>query len=296
MSKTATIGSLAAETRPGAISPNVASPTTIPVRTLLPYQTCRLECGALTLRARVSIAAPLTPVRFGALAAFFAVAAASYCLAHGFVAGAEVDPRLSFGWGISSTLPWWCAWEAQKRVAPRVAAFVLIAIAALAACATLQFALNVRFFPEDHGSFLELLYLRTPYALASVAAALILLQAKKPAAPAPALQPAPLALSVPTRHGEVTVLVAEIDYVKAAGNYVELATGDRTLLLRSTLRDLEGRLEAAGFERVHRSVLVNRSAIAGLRRDPKGRLTLKLKTGLELPIGRRYAERARMLC
>lgn len=49
----------------------------------------------------------------------------------------------------------------------------------------------------------------------------------------------------------------EIDFVEAYGDYVRLRAGAQTHLLRSTLADMERRLKPEGFERIHRSRLVN---------------------------------------
>jgi DNA-binding LytR/AlgR family response regulator len=76
--------------------------------------------------------------------------------------------------------------------------------------------------------------------------------------------------------------------VKAAGNYVELITGDRTLLMRATLHDLGEQLGAVGFVRVHRSLLVNSLQVLAVRRGPRGRQRVKLNSGAELPVGRQF--------
>ena len=87
----------------------------------------------------------------------------------------------------------------------------------------------------------------------------------------------------------------DIEYVKAAGNYVELITGDRTVLMRTTLHDLSKQLHGAGFARVHRSVLVNALHVAAIRRGPRGRRIVRMRSGAQLPVGRQFDEEARTL-
>ncbi len=93
---------------------------------------------------------------------------------------------------------------------------------------------------------------------------------------------------IPTRNGTLAVRAADIEYVKAAGNYVELIIGERTLLMRATLHDLGEQLGAVGFVRVHRSLLVNSLQVLAVRRGPRGRQLVKLNSGEELPVGRQF--------
>ena len=49
------------------------------------------------------------------------------------------------------------------------------------------------------------------------------------------------------------VEVDSIEYVEAAGDYMCIHTGDNSLILRETMKDLERRLDPRKFQRVHRS-------------------------------------------
>ena len=97
-------------------------------------------------------------------------------------------------------------------------------------------------------------------------------------------------LNVPTRRGVVALRACDIEYVKAAGNYVELMAGDRPLLMRATLNDVTGQLASIGFVRVHRSLLVNALHVVAARRGPRGRRMVELRSGAELPVGRQFDE------
>ncbi len=72
---------------------------------------------------------------------------------------------------------------------------------------------------------------------------------------------------------------AEIAWVEAAGNYVEIHVGGATHLARGTLASFEERLARAGFVRVHRSRLVNRARVASLKPTPSGDLEITLDDG-----------------
>ena len=91
--------------------------------------------------------------------------------------------------------------------------------------------------------------------------------------------------------GAVThqVPLDEIDHVSAAGNYVEIAWGTRTLLQRATLAGVAAEL-SPGFVQIHRSRLVRRSAIRRIETDRSGDFTVELADGTALKGSRRYRE------
>ncbi|WP_084398595.1 LytR/AlgR family response regulator transcription factor [Henriciella aquimarina] len=82
-------------------------------------------------------------------------------------------------------------------------------------------------------------------------------------------------------------------WAKAASNYVEVITPDRTILARSTLTELERLLDAAGGRhvRVHRSHLVNMDHVREIEPTGEGDVTLTLDTGDTVPGSRRYREK-----
>lgn len=85
------------------------------------------------------------------------------------------------------------------------------------------------------------------------------------------------------------VPIAEILWVEAAGNYVELhVVGGRALLMRATLASLEKRLERWGFLRIHRSRLVNATGVKSVESHPAGDATLVLADGRTISASRRY--------
>jgi hypothetical protein len=80
----------------------------------------------------------------------------------------------------------------------------------------------------------------------------------------------------------------DVTHVEAAGNYVEFHTAAKTHLVRATLASWEARLTARGFVRAHRSRLINRARIAGLKPTPSGDIEISLDDGRTLLGSRRY--------
>lgn len=84
----------------------------------------------------------------------------------------------------------------------------------------------------------------------------------------------------------VFVPVADILWVEAAGNYVELHTRGGAVLHRASLVQIERRL--AGFVRIHRSRLVSRAAVAQVETKSSGDFNLRLTSGETLAGSRRF--------
>lgn len=89
--------------------------------------------------------------------------------------------------------------------------------------------------------------------------------------------------------GFVRVAVSEIDWVAAEDDYVRITLRDKTYLLRSTLSDLQQKLNPDHFLRIHRSTIVRRSAIREFRKDAVG-FRACLESGIQLRVGRVYAK------
>lgn len=84
------------------------------------------------------------------------------------------------------------------------------------------------------------------------------------------------------------VPLADVVWVEAAGNYVQLHRGGTGLLHRASLSEMERRLQSAGFVRIHRSRLVRREAVAAVESKPTGDFVVRLRDGRELAGSRRY--------
>jgi len=81
---------------------------------------------------------------------------------------------------------------------------------------------------------------------------------------------------------------AEIGWVEAAGNYVELHANGRAHLARGALSSIEARLAGRGFARIHRSRLVNRARIRAVKPTASGDFEVTLDDGQTLAGSRRY--------
>src|SRR6266436_5202816 len=87
------------------------------------------------------------------------------------------------------------------------------------------------------------------------------------------------------------VLVDEIDWIEAAGDYATLHVGRKAPLLRETFNSLEIRLDPSRFVRIHRSTIVQVSRIRDLQSLPNRELRLTLIDGTELKVSRTYRDR-----
>lgn len=89
--------------------------------------------------------------------------------------------------------------------------------------------------------------------------------------------------------------VADIDWIEAADNYLELHAAGRTHLVRGTMRQAEGELDAARFMRVHRSTIVAVDRIASVAVIDTGGFALTLLDGTHLRGSRQFGEQIRTL-
>jgi two-component system response regulator AlgR len=100
---------------------------------------------------------------------------------------------------------------------------------------------------------------------------------------------------VPHRSEVIRVAATDIDRIDAERDYMRLHIGQRSFLLHHTISELERRLDPERFVRLHRSTIVRRDCIAGLRHDGLGTWYASLTTGGEVRIGRSYLAAAKGL-
>lgn len=89
------------------------------------------------------------------------------------------------------------------------------------------------------------------------------------------------------------VAAADIDWLQAAGNYVNLRMRGHDYPLRSTLAALEAKLDPARFARIHRSYMVNLDQVASIEPLETGDARVHLKDKTVLPCSRRYRDTLR---
>lgn len=93
------------------------------------------------------------------------------------------------------------------------------------------------------------------------------------------------------RHGEVVRVDCDsIDWIKAEGEYVRLYCDQTSYLYRQMIGDFVASNASIGFLRVHRSAAINVARITAIRRNTNGGRILRLSTGDEVPVGRKYAK------
>ena len=95
--------------------------------------------------------------------------------------------------------------------------------------------------------------------------------------------------------GLVRLAAADVDRVTAERDYMRLHVGKRSWLINHTIGKLEAELDPARFVRLHRSAIVRRDFVTGLRRDESGRWWARLADGEEQKVGRLYLSNAKGL-
>jgi two-component system, LytTR family, response regulator AlgR len=100
---------------------------------------------------------------------------------------------------------------------------------------------------------------------------------------------------VPHKSELIRLAAGDIDRIDAERDYVRLHVGPRSYLLLHTIQGLEDRLDPTRFIRLHRSTIVRRDRIAGLRHDGLGVWSAELADGSALRIGRTYLPRAKAM-
>jgi len=205
------------------------------------------------------------PVALGPLLIFSAAAAvlvALYCLAYTALAGRPETLQQSLAWALVNICPWLVALEAAKRADRWIGA-----VATLCAAAVASILLGMLIGQNDESLRFELLRRLPAFAATLAIVALVRSHFAQRQATG----------------GELPLLPGQIDWVRAAGNYVELRAAGRTAMCRLPISIAERRLADHGFIRIHRSILVRRDRIARVRTQD-----VILRDGTSLRIGKRY--------
>lgn len=93
----------------------------------------------------------------------------------------------------------------------------------------------------------------------------------------------------------IRVAAVDIERIEAERDYMRLHTGGRSYLLHQTISTLEQRLDPQQFQRIHRSHIVRRDLITGLRHEGGGVWHALLGEELSMRIGRKYLADAKRL-
>jgi two-component system, LytTR family, response regulator AlgR len=87
----------------------------------------------------------------------------------------------------------------------------------------------------------------------------------------------------------------DVDRITAERDYMRLHAGQRSWLINHTIGKLEEELDPTQFVRLHRSAIIRRDYVVGLRRDESGRWYARFPTGEEQKVGRLYLHNAKEL-
>jgi two-component system LytT family response regulator len=86
------------------------------------------------------------------------------------------------------------------------------------------------------------------------------------------------------------LLTAEIDWIEAEGNYVNVHAARKSHLLRESISGLEAQLDPKDFIRIHRSTIVNLRRVKELQPWSHGEYHVILHDGTQLTLSRNYRD------
>lgn len=95
-------------------------------------------------------------------------------------------------------------------------------------------------------------------------------------------------IPVKTAHHTILITTEDIDWIRGAGNYLELHTGKDVYLIRERLHKLEQSLDPRYFVRIHRSTIVNVERIKALHPMFNDDHIIVLQNGVKLNLSRTY--------
>ncbi|WP_067785483.1 LytR/AlgR family response regulator transcription factor [Paraurantiacibacter namhicola] len=100
---------------------------------------------------------------------------------------------------------------------------------------------------------------------------------------------------VPHRSELLRIEAGQVHRIDAERDYVRLHVGDTSYLLLQTIAGLEAKLDPEKFMRIHRSTILRRDAIRGLRHEGLGVWSVELEDGEALRIGRTYLRKVKAI-
>ena len=234
---------------------------------------------------------PATTARLAAGTMAVTLAGALYCAGlNALFNGAASWPLVAF-WALATVLPWYLAYEANKhllrlnysRVAKGLAIAFLLA-ATLAACGAADWSLAHRFGHFQGTPPAVHVYRHLPE---TISIAFLTITASTFGA-------RPVGCNEPKTATDLPVPPDRIKLVRGAGNYAELEGAERTLLLRTTMNEVEAALAPHGFVRINRSVIVPKHRIAAIGKQA-GRHVVRLTDGSEFRVGSTFSSKLRVV-
>lgn len=92
---------------------------------------------------------------------------------------------------------------------------------------------------------------------------------------------------------EFLIAAVDVEWLQAAGNYVNLHVRGRDYPLRTTMAAIEGQLDPARFVRVHRSYMVNLDCVGEIEPLDTGDARIAMRDGTTIPCSRTYRDALR---
>lgn len=92
---------------------------------------------------------------------------------------------------------------------------------------------------------------------------------------------------------EFLIAAADVEWLQAAGNYVNLHVRGRDYPLRTTMAVIETQLDPARFVRVHRSYIVNLDCVGEIEPLDTGDARIAMRDGASIPCSRTYRDALR---
>ena len=102
-------------------------------------------------------------------------------------------------------------------------------------------------------------------------------------------------LWIPHKSELLRIETDDVSRIDAERDYVRLHVAGRTYLLLQTIAGLEEKLDPSRFIRIHRSTILRKDFIRGLRHDGLGVWLAELEDGEELRIGRTYLSKVKAM-
>ncbi|WP_460760597.1 LytTR family DNA-binding domain-containing protein [Lysobacter fragariae] len=92
---------------------------------------------------------------------------------------------------------------------------------------------------------------------------------------------------------EFLIAAADVEWLQASGNYVNLHVRGRDYPLRTTMATIEAQLDPARFVRVHRSYIVNLDCVGEIDPLDTGDARISMRDGTSIPCSRTYRDALR---
>jgi hypothetical protein len=100
-------------------------------------------------------------------------------------------------------------------------------------------------------------------------------------------------VAITTRGRTARIALTDVHWIETQGNYLALHGVERTRLVRQTSARLEAELDPGRFVRIHRRIIIAIGAIEEVSPRAAGDATVRLTSGVELPVSRNYRPRLR---